>query len=140
MGPGAHAPTGIHGPMRTVPRRSASRSGSHKARRIEHRVSGGDVNPYLMLAGRAGGRYERIEGRGRTPLPDTCNALPPNCRQISGDWEIPRSCLRELGRGESIFAPRNGAEFSILDQDAQELHYRQELTPQEQVESIWTRL
>ncbi|MDP4990506.1 MAG: glutamine synthetase, partial [Marivita lacus] len=48
--PGAHAPTGIAWAYENRTAAIRVPSGSASARRIEHRVAGGDVNPYLTLA------------------------------------------------------------------------------------------
>ena len=55
------------GDMRTAHRPSASPPGSPSARRIEHRVAGGDVNPYLMLAGILGAALDRDRSMRWTP-------------------------------------------------------------------------
>jgi len=59
--PDAHAPNAVCWAYEN--RTSAIRipSGSPVARRIEHRVAGGDVNPYLMLAGILGAAFIGIE-------------------------------------------------------------------------------
>jgi glutamine synthetase len=49
------------GAMRTAPRPSAFRPATQAARRIEHRVAGGDVNPYLMLAAILGAALTGLE-------------------------------------------------------------------------------
>ncbi len=59
--PESHAPTGI---CWAYENRTASirvPGGSLKARRIEHRVAGGDVNPYLFLAAVLGSALVGIE-------------------------------------------------------------------------------
>ena len=61
--PESHAPTGI---CWAYDNRTASvrvPGGSFKARRIEHRVAGGDVNPYLFLAAVLGSALIGIEDK-----------------------------------------------------------------------------
>ncbi|MDA0962732.1 MAG: glutamine synthetase family protein, partial [Proteobacteria bacterium] len=67
MVPGAHAPTGIGWAYenRTVALRIPSSGPA--ARRIEHRVAGGDVNPYLMMAAVLGGALMGIEEAQEPP-------------------------------------------------------------------------
>ena len=72
--PNEHAPTGIGWAFenRTAALRiPASRPA---ARRIEHRVAGGDVNPYLMIAAVLGAALIGIEDRKTPPAPIVGNA------------------------------------------------------------------
>ena len=71
---GAHAPTGALWAYenRTVAIRIPG--GAPAARRIEHRVAGGDINPYLMLAAVLGAALMGIEDDLRPPPPVTGNA------------------------------------------------------------------
>jgi len=120
----------FHGLMRTVPRRPAFTVGQPQGAAFEHRVSGGDVNPYLRCWRRAGGRYEneyRKDG-AEPPAPITGKRpMPPNCRKFRGDGN-PRSMPFENSEEVKHFRPRNGAEFH--PDQAQELHILQEnLTP-----------
>lgn len=86
--PGAHAP--VSAVWAYENRTAAIRipGGSHKARRIEHRVSGGDINPYLMLATILGSALIGIED-GLTPPPPSegniyeIEGLP----QLAESWE-----------------------------------------------------
>ncbi|MDE3029828.1 MAG: glutamine synthetase, partial [Paracoccaceae bacterium] len=72
--PEAHAPNQVCWAYEN--RTSAIRvpSGSVNARRIEHRVSGGDVNPYLMIAAILGAALIGIEDGMTPPPPITVNA------------------------------------------------------------------
>lgn len=84
--PGAHAPTQVCWGYenRTVAIRVPG--GSHKARRIEHRVAGGDVNPYLMLATTLGAAIEGIV-QGLTPPPPTeGDAYALELAKLAPDW------------------------------------------------------
>ncbi|GAA4223159.1 glutamine synthetase [Sagittula sp. NFXS13] len=85
--PGAHAPGAIcwaH-ENRTVAIRVPS--GSPAARRIEHRVSGGDVNPYMALAAILGAALVGIEDGEMPPPPITGNAYAQKLPTIPTDWE-----------------------------------------------------
>ena len=67
--PNAHAPTGLGWAYEN--RTSAIRipSSGPKARRIEHRVAGGDVNPYLTVAAILGAALNGLEDRAEPPPP-----------------------------------------------------------------------
>lgn len=81
--PGAHAPSGISWAMdnRTVAVRVPG--GSPAARRFEHRVAGGDVNPYLALAAILGAALDGIERRTEPPAPITGNAYDQDLPHIA---------------------------------------------------------
>ncbi|MBB6350962.1 glutamine synthetase family protein [Nonomuraea muscovyensis] len=72
--PGAFAPTGITWGRdnRTCPIRVV---GSGASLRIEHRVPGGDANPYLALAAMVAAGLYGIENRLPLPAPHEANAL-----------------------------------------------------------------
>ncbi|MFI7610532.1 glutamine synthetase family protein [Nonomuraea terrae] len=72
--PGAFAPTGITWGRdnRTCPIRVV---GSGASLRIEHRVPGGDANPYLAVAAMVAAGLHGIENRLPLPAPHTANAL-----------------------------------------------------------------
>ena len=71
---GAHAPTAATWGYenRTVALRIPS--GPEAARRIEHRVAGGDANPYLLFAAIFGAALEGIERKAVPPAPIEGNA------------------------------------------------------------------
>ena len=72
--PGAHAP--VSAVWAYENRTAAIRipGGPPAARRIEHRVAGGDINPYLMLATVLGAALTGIEDDMTPPAPVTGNA------------------------------------------------------------------
>lgn len=85
--PGAHAPTAATWGYenRTVAIRIPG--GNPKARRIEHRVAGGDINPYLMLATVLGAAILGIEDKMTPPAPTTGNAYEAaGVPQLAADW------------------------------------------------------
>ncbi|MGB3555158.1 MAG: glutamine synthetase family protein [Jannaschia sp.] len=84
--PGAHAPTGLAWAYEN--RTSAIRipSSVNAARRIEHRISGGDVNPYLLLAVILGGALAGIEDGAEPPEPITGNAYALDLPCIPATW------------------------------------------------------
>ncbi|KAE9627550.1 glutamine synthetase family protein [Parasedimentitalea maritima] len=85
--PGAHAPTAATWGYenRTVAIRIPG--GNPKARRIEHRVAGGDINPYLMLATVLGAAMLGVDDQMTPPAPTTGNAYEAaGVPQLAADW------------------------------------------------------
>ncbi len=84
--PGAHAPTGVCWGYenRTVALRIPA--GPGKARRIEHRVAGGDINPYLLFATVLGSALLGIEDRTEPPAPLSGNAYDADVPQLARGW------------------------------------------------------
>lgn len=73
--------------------------GSHKARRVEHRVAGADANPYLVLAVVLGAVLEGIEKGLAPPAPgQTAEELPIDWKEAIDAFETSQG----MGR---IFAP-----------------------------------
>ncbi len=85
--PGAHAPTGICWGYdnRTVALRVPA--GPPQARRIEHRVAGADVNPYLAIAAMLGGMLNGLEDAIDPPAPITGNAYEQDMPNMPIDWD-----------------------------------------------------
>lgn len=85
--PGAHAPTGAGWGYenRTVAIRIPG--GPPAARRIEHRVAGGDINPYLSFAAILGAAITGIEEGMTPPPPITGNAYEVDLPQLAPDWQ-----------------------------------------------------
>ena len=131
MVPGSHAPTGVSWAYENRTASIRIPSGSHAARRIEHRVSGGDVNPYLMLAAVLGAAINGIEDGVNPPPPVTGNAYEADLPQIPGNWKSAIDLFETDSQVARIFAPELIRNFVLTKR--QELHYMQELTPEEQV-------
>lgn len=72
--PGAHAPTNAAWAYENRTAAIRIPGGPSKARRIEHRTAGGDINPYLMLATVLGAALVGIEDEMVPPAPITGNA------------------------------------------------------------------
>jgi len=85
--PGAHAPTGIGWAYENRTASVRVPNGPPAARRLEHRVPGGDTNPYLVLAAILGGMELGLADQIAPPLPLTGNAYAQNLPQIPADWE-----------------------------------------------------
>ncbi len=131
--PGKHAPTAISWGYENRTAAIRVPAGNPSARRIEHRVAGADVNPYLMLATILGAALIGIEDGLEPPSPITGNAYAMDgLPQIPSTWEdaieafetsaiMPRILPKELIR-------------NLVLTKKQELHYIAELTAEEKVE------
>ena len=129
--PESHAPTGI---CWAYDNRTASvrvPGGSFAARRIEHRVAGGDVNPYLFLAAVLGSALIGIEDKMTPPPPITGNAYDQNLQQLPTDWADAIKAFDESPMARRIFDSQLVDNF--LRTKRQELRDFQELTPEEQL-------
>jgi glutamine synthetase len=131
--PGSHAPTAICWGYENRTAALRIPSGSPSARRIEHRVAGGDVNPYLTIAAVLGAALNGIEdGEDPKSEPITGNAYKLDAPHIPGDWKTAIDMFEASPEVKRIFAPdliRN-----LVLTKRQELHYMQELSPTEQAE------
>ena len=85
--PEAHAPTGVAWAYENRTAAIRIPSGPTSARRIEHRVAGGDTNPYLILAAILGAALIGIEDEMEPPEPITGNAYERDLEQIPTTWE-----------------------------------------------------
>ncbi len=129
---GSHAPSGISWAYEN--RTSAIRipSGSNRARRLEHRVAGGDVNPYLLSAAILGAALWGIENRMEPPAPITGNAYKLDLPRMAEDWGTAIDAFEASPIVPHFFAPdliRN-----LVLTKRQERHYMAHLEPSEQVE------
>ena len=84
--PGAHAPTGACWAYENRTAAIRIPGGSPKARRIEHRVAGGDITPYLTFAVILGAALAGIEDGLTPPPPITGNAYEQDMPQLAPDW------------------------------------------------------
>ena len=87
MVPGAHAPTGAGWAYENRTAAIRIPGGSHKARRIEHRVACGDINPYLVLAAILGAALVGIEDEMDPGQPLEGNAYEQDLPQLADSWE-----------------------------------------------------
>jgi glutamine synthetase len=128
--PGAHAPTGIAWAYEN--RTSALRvpAGAPQARRIEHRVAGGDINPYLFLAAILGAALNGIEDAIAPPGPITGNAYDQDLDQLPTSWGAAIDAFATCPQIKRIFTPT--LIENLLATKRQELHYMAELSPEEQ--------
>ncbi len=85
--PGAHAPTGACWAYENRTAAIRIPGGPPAARRIEHRVAGGDINPYLTFAAILGAAITGIEDGMSPPAPLTGNAYEQDLPQLAADWQ-----------------------------------------------------
>lgn len=130
--PEAHAPNQICWAYEN--RTSAIRipSGNPAARRIEHRVAGGDVNPYLMLAAILGAALIGIEGKMTPPPPITGNAYALDLPLLPDSWKEAIDVFEKSEIVAQIF-PRELIRNFVMTK-RQELQYMEELSPEEKTE------
>lgn len=84
--PGAHAPTGLSWAYENRTAAVRIPASPNAARRIEHRISGGDVNPYLLLACILGAALTGIEDGAEPPAPITGNAYGMDLPKVPASW------------------------------------------------------
>jgi glutamine synthetase len=130
--PGAHAPTGIAWAYENRTTALRVPAGGGAARRIEHRVAGGDINPYLLIAAILGAALNGIEDGDLPPEPITGNAYSHDLEQLPTTWQAAIDAFEQSPEIARIFAPELIANF--LATKRQELHYMAELSPQEQTD------
>lgn len=85
--PSAHAPTSASWAYENRTAAIRIPGGAPSARRIEHRVAGGDINPYLLLTAVLGAALVGIDDGLQPPAPITGNAYEiDGLPQLAGDW------------------------------------------------------
>lgn len=130
--PESHAPTGI---CWAYENRTASvrvPGGNLKARRIEHRVAGGDVNPYLFLAAVLGSALIGIEDKLSPPPPISGNAYEQEMDQIPDTWADSIETFAQSTFAKRVFPER--LIDNLVMTKRQELHYLSELSHEEQLD------
>ena len=130
--PESHAPTAV---CWAYDNRTASvrvPGGSFKARRVEHRVAGGDVNPYLFLAAVLGSALIGIEDDLTPPKPIQGNAYEQDIVQIPDTWAAAIDAFEESPLVRRIF--NDLLVDNLVMTKRQELHYFAELSEEEQLE------
>ncbi|MCY4180517.1 MAG: glutamine synthetase family protein, partial [Litoreibacter sp.] len=93
--PGAHAPTGLAWGYENRTAAIRVPGGAPAARRIEHRVAGGDINPYLMLSMVLGAALIGIEDQRGAPEPITGSAYEAGLEEIPNTWEAALKAFQE---------------------------------------------
>ena len=85
--PDAHAPTSVCWAYENRTAAVRIPGGAYAARRIEHRVAGGDINPYLTFSAILGAAITGIEENMTPPAPMQGNAYDQDFPQLAPDWE-----------------------------------------------------
>lgn len=83
---GAHAPVNVAWGYENRTAAVRIPGGSPRARRIEHRVAAGCVNPYLLLAAVLGAAMNGIEDALEPPAPISGNAYEADAEMLHLDW------------------------------------------------------
>lgn len=101
--PGTHAPTNISWGYdnRTTPVRIPS--GSNKSRRIEHRISGADANPYLVIAAILAGALHGLQNKLMPPEPVEGDAYDMDLPSIPLQWRTAIDTMAQGTHAKNIF-------------------------------------
>ena len=86
--PNAHAPVGVGWAYENRTASIRIPAGPGAARRIEHRVAGGDANPYLLLAVILGAAMDGIDQELAPPPPLEGNAYEIDLPQLPTEWGL----------------------------------------------------
>ncbi len=97
--PGAHAPTGIAWARENRTAAIRVPGGAPAARRIEHRVAGADVNPYLLLAAILGAALTGLEDSHEPPPPLSGNLYEADVPRLPASWE---EAIRAFGESDRM--------------------------------------
>lgn len=105
IAPGSHAPTGAAWGYENRTTALRIPGGDPAARRIEHRMAGGDTNPYLVLAAVLGAALMGIEDELTPPEPLIGNAYRQRILQVPTDWDAAIERFSASPRMARIFPP-----------------------------------
>ncbi|WDR06897.1 glutamine synthetase family protein [Devosia rhodophyticola] len=97
--PDTHAPSAISWGYENRTTAVRIPGGNPAARRIEHRVSGADANPYLVLAGILGAALVGIQDELKPPKPFAGRAYSERLPKLPADWA---SAVNAFEDGEMI--------------------------------------
>ncbi|MBR3372026.1 MAG: glutamine synthetase [Rhodobacteraceae bacterium] len=103
--PGAHAPTAIAWGYENRTASVRVPLGAPRARRLEHRVAGGDVNPYLVMAAVLGGMALGLEDALAPPAPIKGDAYAQDLPQIPATWSEALASFEHSAAMRRIFDP-----------------------------------
>ena len=127
--PSAHAPIQVAWAYENRTAAIRVPGGPPAARRLEHRVAGGDVNPFLMLAAVLGAMLAGIEDAEDPPPPITGNAYELDLPRLPADWATAIDLFETDPLIARIFAPELIRNLTLTKR--QELHYFAELSDAE---------
>ena len=105
--------------------------GNPAAKRIEHRLAGGDVNPYLFLAAVLGSALIGIEDEMTPPPPITGNSYAQKLDRVPTDWATAIDNFENSAIAKRIFGDQLVDNFTRTKRQ-EHLHF-QDLTPEEQL-------
>src|SRR6056297_2376016 len=130
--PGAHAPTGIAWAYENRTAAIRVPAGPSAARRVEHRVAGGDINPYLLITAVLGAALVGIEDGTEAPPPVTGNAYEMDLPQLPRTWN---DAIREFENSPLIarILPKELIRNYIMTK-RQEMQYYDELSKAERID------
>ena len=129
--PGSHAPTGICWGYDNRTAAIRIPRGAPAAKRVEHRVAGGDVNPYLFLAAVLGSALIGIEDKMTPPDPIKGNSYDLDLPQLPTNWDAAIDSFENSTLSRRVFNPL--LVDNLVRTKRQESALYNELTPQEQV-------
>lgn len=105
MAPGSHAPTRATWGYENRTAAVRIPGGPPAARRIEHRLSGGDCNPWLAIAAILGAALHGIEAGLEPPAPIGGNAHDTDAAALPTDWADALAAFETGPIAAEIFAP-----------------------------------
>ncbi len=117
--PGAHAPTSVAWGYENRTAAIRIPGGSHKARRIEHRVAGADANPYLMLTSVLGGALVGIEQKMTPADPIVGDVYQLDLPHLPLDWASAIDAFKRGKHVPEVFSKR--LQKMLVECKAQEL-------------------
>ena len=130
--PGSHAPTGIGWAYENRTAAIRIPAGAPAARRIEHRVAGGDTNPYLILAVILGAALTGIEDHRVPAQPLKGNAYARNLDTLPDDWATAIDLFEASALLPRILPTELIRNFVMTKR--QELTFHAELTASERID------
>ena len=104
--PGAHAPTSVCWGYENRTAALRIPRGPAAMRRIEHRVAGGDTNPYLVFAAILGAAMTGLDNALTPPPEVTGNAYDQDCPQLAESWTQAIGLFESDPAIAGIFSPR----------------------------------
>ncbi len=99
MAPNSHAPTSVTWGYENRTAAVRIPGGNSKARRIEHRVAGGDCNPYLMLSAVLGAALVGMEEKIEPAEPIVGNGYESGAPSLPTSWD---AAISEFESDETI--------------------------------------
>lgn len=105
MEAGNHAPTAVAWGYENRTAAIRIPGGPTQARRIEHRVAGGDANPYLLLASILGSALEGIKAKTQPPEPIVGNVYEQDLPQLPDLWRDAIDLFAQSPEVAAVFDP-----------------------------------